>query len=79
MKCFDIGWIPKGWTRGDPLQVNHYPNGPSFVATISNGAPVDYADMRPISSDHAAFVLVPSDEYQRAKEWLDWWNETAIG
>lgn len=70
MKAFDIGWIPQGWTRGEPLKVRNLA-GPDVVAIIDQDRSVTYTTEGMVE---AIMVTVAAGQEDYANEWLKWWR-----
>jgi hypothetical protein len=67
---FEIGYVPKGWTRGEPLQMTNggFASGP--WAAVSQAPTYDYDS--PISPD-AFYITFHQDDKQRVAKWMEWW------
>lgn len=70
MRAFDIGWIPEGWTKGEPLRVRNLV-GPAVVALIDQDLKFDYGDPTVLN---LTIATVPKGQEDRANEWLKWWR-----
>lgn len=72
MKSFDIGWIPSGWTKGEPLRVCNLA-GPDVVALIDQDLKLDYGNPMAIN---LTIATVPKGHEDRANLWLNWWRSS---
>ena len=80
MSCFDEGFIPKGWERGDPLRIEPVPtNGDSpqsWVCTLI-WKEFDFTSFdsdAPAKMDDIACLRVTLSEARQAAKWLKWWR-----
>jgi hypothetical protein len=68
---FEQGWIPSGWKRGEPVQIqNPPPNGygvlstfPKFIG-VDGEVPVDLV-----------MVKFHESEIPEVNAWLRWWRD----
>jgi hypothetical protein len=68
---FEIGFVPNGWTRGEPLQIanGRFASGP--WAALSQAMVCDYDS--PLSPD-AFYITFHQDDEQKVARWIEWWN-----
>lgn len=74
MKAFDVGWVPKGWTRGQELKL--FQARPNWRGSLSQAFDVD--SMPPIGAiqgDDVAHVSFAREDGKAVDRWLDWWHE----
>lgn len=75
MKPFELGWIPEGWTRGDPLV---------FSRAVQKGnrgfvhrrAPPDF-DEAPAPCDEVLYTFA-YEQIEQFNAWFAWWNNNEI-
>lgn len=66
---WDIGFVPKGWTRGDHLRIVPAPaNGRGMV--LRKDLPLGTR----ILPDDIAFVQFVYTDAPRVDSWLKWWK-----
>ena len=71
MIAFEIGWIPHGWVKGEPLFVCKL-NGSDVVATIEQ-MPRAYDESK--NMVNSFIITVPNGSADDANSWLKWWRE----
>lgn len=66
MKEFDIGHVPKGWKRGEPLSVRQG----------AIGGAVMRQNIRPFNSRsaHEVTLTFVNTDAERVNAWLKWWS-----
>jgi hypothetical protein len=70
---FEIGFVPCGWARGDPLVIRTHPHQKS----VWQDPCVDYG-LGPcrLPAGLIACVTFQEHEEEKVKRWLRWWNAT---
>jgi hypothetical protein len=66
MKAFDPGWVPHGFTPGEPLRMVKA-RGPGYITGIIE------QDCHDLLRDSAC-ITVPERDFHRATAWLAAWN-----
>ena len=75
--AFDIGWVPKGWTRGEELDVSpaaRMPNGDHRVGYVAQAELPPYPGLRAASG--AVIVRFTAESTKDVQAWLAWWAAT---
>lgn len=71
MDCFDIGWSPAGWVRGNPLGlINNGFRGGS-VAAVYYKAQSPYGEVPEIGA-----IQFTARESAKVDAWLEWWYKS---
>jgi len=69
--AFEVGFVPQGWTRGQPLRVMRAkPSWPGFVS-------LDHTKLSlkdSISGDAVGVVRFTVEEAANLDAWLEWWS-----
>lgn len=70
MKPFDIGWVPEGWTKGDPLYFSKSVprGGRGFVSRV-----IVALDAGTIPCDECSYLFF-HDQIPQVDAWFKWWN-----
>jgi hypothetical protein len=68
---FDIGFVPKGWTRGEPLNIANGGFASGQWAAVSQAMALDYD--APIAPD-AFYIRFHEDDKRKVAKWIEWWN-----
>ena len=71
MRAFDIGYVPKGWKRGEMLSVR--PASAARLGVILQSGLPPYPGTGVEPDDIAALMFSPS-EAPRVDTWLSWWK-----
>lgn len=74
---FDIGFIPKGWTKGEKLRVvRPTETTTGFIAQNCREIGYSFDPTRDYSTD-IAYMRFDLQEVSKADTWLDWWKAEA--
>lgn len=75
MNQFDIGYVPEGWRRGDPLHVTAPPSCPGRVnyGTVTRKT-TGYGPSQ-AASTFAVHYAGTEEEVKRVNAWLKWWRK----
>ncbi len=73
MSAFDIGFVPSGWERGDPLRIRKSSrHARGYVAQDITVLPVTIGE---VPADAVYAVHFNDRDVSRVEAWLKWWNE----
>jgi len=67
---FDIGWVPEGWVRGNPLGIinNGFRGGPQAAFYYKVQSLID--EIPAIGA-----VQFHESEFDKARAWFEWWHQ----
>jgi len=68
---FEVGFVPNGWQRGQPLRVMRAKGAwPGFVSLDHTRLAPDYK----LSADAVGLITLSLEDSSKIDPWLDWWN-----
>lgn len=70
-KSFVIGFIPKGWKKGEGLRV--VGATPTAMGIISQGRLPFSCEAKGICGDDIAYCHFVQDDTDKVNRWLKWW------
>jgi len=70
----NIGYVPEGWKRGEPLIVTYFTGGCITAKVIIFRAAGFNPDSEMLADDVVLEVPNDADEIEAAKKWLEWWK-----
>lgn len=71
--AFEIGFVPRGWKRGDKLRIVPSANGrPGQVWQHIDSLPIFIEEVDPLA---IACVTYRADEIPQVNTWLAWWRD----
>lgn len=69
---FEIGFVPNGWTRGEPLHIANggFASGP--WAAVSQVMDYDYDSL---IGPEPFYIRFHEDNKQKVAKWIEWWRD----